>query len=127
MTKLILLMVALSSVAKADFIKKTEMNLLCEDGFQLISDGKSSSIYLNQELIYQGNSSSAGTEGGDPYQQFVGGGYNITIQGDEFSLAFSKENGVYRAVNVTVSVNDYDNNKYFSVDCSGKVKFSNAF
>ena len=127
MTKIVLLMAVLCSVAKADFIKKTEMNLICEQGFQLITDGERGSTYLNQELVHQDTRVFAGTEGGAPYQQFVGGGYNITLQGKEFSEAFSQDNDVYREVTVEAAVSDYNNDKSFTVKCSGKIKFFNAF
>ncbi len=122
---IIFIMVTITTV-HADMVKKSEVELKCEKGIQLISNKNTAQILINGQIVHEDENTYAVTEGGDPYMQFIGGGFNITLRGEQFTKAFSTW-GEWVRINESVYVNHFIRNKQYEAQCEGKVKFSSAF
>lgn len=85
----------LPGIANADILKGAYVTLDCfstqlsTHEFKIISDKNGATLSVDGQVVHEQQSQLfAGTEGGDPYLQIVGGGYNLTVFGGYFDRAF---------------------------------------
>ncbi len=123
----VFLILCTSILAKADLIGKAVLDITCTSDenpkvIKIISKAEGSSVEVNGLIVNEDEQLMGGTEGGDPYLQAVGGGYNITLVGGDFQTAFydrtTIENGTAKAY-----VNAYDINESYKATCIGKYSF----
>jgi hypothetical protein len=115
----------LSATAQADMSKMAFVALTCQSatGVEVALKSKSTGaeLYVNGQLVQTSGQLSAGTEGGPPYMQFVEGGYNLTLEGDDMTRAFNS--GAQVTGSVSGSLWSANMNDTFKVQCSGLMVF----
>ncbi len=104
MKAFVLVVIALSGIsAFADQMKPATLYLTCKndqntDVIQIVSKYSGSITQVNGTTIQKGAQLIAGTEGGGPYLQVLGGGYNITIEGGSLAEAFNEDKSIKNGV-----------------------------
>lgn len=114
-------------VAHADQMAPAVLDLTCKSEtsskvIKITSDSSGAIVKVNDHEILKTRQLIAGTEGGPPYLQAVGGGYNITISGGDFQTAFDQGLEIAKGT-VTARVNAYDVNENFNAVCTGLISF----
>lgn len=122
-----LLPVLLGAVAHADMIKPASLDVVCTNTsdsrvIKIVSDKEGSVVFVNGKKILQREQLIAGTEGGPAYLQAVGGGYNITISGDDFDKAFNASSTIEQGQALT-SIWDSSSKKSVKGICKGSFSF----
>ena len=112
--------------AHADMIKPATLNLVCTSPrdarvFKIISNQQGSLVTVNGAQILRSGQLTGGTEGGAPYLQAVGGGYNITISGGDFEKAFYASSAIAHG-KATASISDPANRSLKAI-CNGLYSF----
>lgn len=128
--KSFLLLAAIISgqLALADQLKPAVMDITCinvdnEDVLRVTSESNGAKLYKNGKVIYQQEQLTGGTEGGDPYTQIVGGGYNVIISGGDYQTAFDQSTRIVGVASAKVM--DFENKNAESVHyiCEGVFSF----
>lgn len=115
-----------SVVAHADMIKPATLNLVCTSPrdarvIKIVSSQQGSLVTVNGTKVLQRDQLTAGTEGGPPYLQAVGGGYNITLSGGDFEKAFYASSKITNG-KAQASISD-PSNKRLQATCRGLYSF----
>ncbi len=95
------------SLAQADMIRSVNLDITCKsaqssDVFNLKTVVNGSELYKNGVLVATDDGLTAGTEGGPAYLQFVQGGYNMTVSGQDFDRAFDQSSPVTGYANASI-------------------------
>jgi hypothetical protein len=114
--------------AHADFIKPATLDVTCRPqlgGQRLIritSDSRGSSLIVNDIKVLEGPRLVGGTEGGEPYLQILGSGYNITISGGDFQKSFYASSSIVDG-EAMAHVMDLNLVEQYNVTCRGLYSF----
>lgn len=118
----------IAAIAQADRMKPAYLELRCTgqkrgDVIGISSNKLGTVVTVNNvKIIEQESQLIAGTEGGPPYVQAVGGGYNITISGGDFERAFYTSSIVGKA-SASISIYKGVATKIFNSVCRGSFAF----
>jgi hypothetical protein len=113
--------------ANADMMRPAFLGLVCSSTestkiVKIVSESKGSSLVIDDIVIDESaNQLIAGTEGGDPYLQYVQGGYNVTISGGDFQTAFYDPSQKYLNGETNASV--WYQGKTYNASCKGVIAF----